>query len=36
MWIYYLVGYAAPALIVILSVAIVEGSGIGGYGTERK
>lgn len=35
MWIYYLVGYVAPAAIVILSVIIVEATGTHGYGTER-
>ena len=34
MWIYYLVGYGAPACIVALCVALSEGVAMGGYGTE--
>ena len=34
LWIYYLVGYGVPALVVVLCVAISEGVGMGGYGTE--
>ena len=34
MWIYYLVGYGVPALVVALCVALSEGIGMGGYGSE--
>jgi hypothetical protein len=33
-WKYYLIGYGAPLLIVAISVAVVEGTGTRGYGTE--
>eukprot|EP00094_Tigriopus_californicus_P008336 TCALIF_08032-PA protein Name:"Similar to LPHN3 Latrophilin-3 (Homo sapiens)" AED:0.08 eAED:0.08 QI:221/0.8/0.83/1/1/1/6/104/262 len=35
-WIYYLVGYGTPAIIVILSVIIVEATGSHGYGTDKN
>ena len=34
LWIYYLIGYGTPTFIVLVSVAVVEGTGTGGYGTE--
>lgn len=33
---FYLLGYGAPAIIVILSVIIVEANGTHGYGTENQ
>ncbi len=35
MWRYYAVGYAAPAVVVVVSVAVVEITGAHGYGTEQ-
>ncbi len=35
MWRYYAVGYAAPAVVVAVSVAVVEITGAHGYGTEQ-
>ena len=34
MWKYYILGYAVPAAIVIVSVIIVETTNSHGYGTE--
>ena len=34
MWIYYLVGYGVPAVVVALCVALSEGIAMGGYGSE--
>ncbi len=33
---FYLLGYGAPALIVVLSAIIVEASGTHGYGTDKQ
>jgi hypothetical protein len=35
-WAYYLVGYGAPAALVILCVIIVESTGTHGYGTDHQ
>ena len=33
---FYMIGYGGPAFIVVLSIIIVEASGIHGYGTEDQ
>ena len=33
---FYIIGYGAPALIVVISVISVEASGTHGYGTENQ
>lgn len=35
MWKFYIIGYGAPAVIVLLSALIVETSGTHGYGTDE-
>ncbi len=36
LWIFYTVGYGLPSVIVLLSVLIVETSGIHGYGSGER
>ncbi len=36
LWIFYTVGYGLPSVIVLLSVVIVETSGIHGYGSDER
>ncbi len=36
LWIFYTVGYGLPSVIVLLSVLIVETSGIHGYGSPER
>ena len=36
MWIYYLIGYCGPAVIVIISVLATEVAGRGGYGSDYR